>query len=407
MNHNLVSVQSRQLSGSQLQDRLLAELDDLFREIEDGTVKENTFTGCIALGLRSLPPLSENQSKQIKEVLLCATVATSQSARGRIPILSSVLNLIRSLWGSHDTNAHPALDSAKPKLLLLDQYGRVKRQDTSLTDGDQNSQVVSQEIQETDVKEFFDAQGEDYIWVLPYAWDIANRLDAVKKSDTDGDLALFLERRRRLNVRRPKSTLFEQSVQRYAAKISELYCDEKGDITNDKVLEAFIHALVTTLLNKTKAYWPTSPLLAIFDGLVATVMRPLLHKHRTAYMKSEMTTAAGVIVSGNIMGKIEELVTTPKWNETSQRLVVRYVKKAFQAQVWSLVWDRSAPYNRKYSRSPHLNAATLTNVGLLVRSFGDPVHLNKVMELLQPATTADELAQYVVDHFRSSAFIDH
>ena len=238
MNHNLVSVQSRQLSGSQLQDRLLAELDDLFREIEDGTVKENTFTGCIALGQRSLPPLSENQSKQIKEVLLCATVATSQSARGRIPILSSVLNLIRSLWGSHDTNAHPALDSAKPKLLLLDQYGRVKRQDTSLTDGDQNSQVESQEIQETDVKEFFDAQGEDYIWVLPYAWDIANRLNAVKKSDTDGDLALFLERRRKLNVRRPKSTLFEQSVQRYAAKISELYCDEKGDITNEKVIRS-------------------------------------------------------------------------------------------------------------------------------------------------------------------------
>ena len=120
-----------------------------------------------------------------------------------------------------------------------------------------------------------------------------------------------------------------------------------------------------------------------------------------------MTNTAGVIVSGNLMGKIEELVTTPKWNETSQRRVVRYVKKAFQAQLWSLVWDRYAPYNREYSKSPHLNAATLTNAGVLVRSFGDPVHLNKVMELLQPTSQAEELAQYVVDHFRSGAFIDH
>jgi hypothetical protein len=407
MNHKLNLVQLRELSGPQLQHRLLAELDGLFREIEDGTVKDNTFTGCIALGHRRLPPLNENQSKQIKEVLLCAPVAADQSAKSGIPILRSVFSLIRSLWRSHDTNAHPAQGGAKSISLLLDQYGRVKGKDASPTDVDQNSQVESQEIQETDVKQFLAAQGEGYTWALPYAWEIANRLNAVKKSDTDGDLALFFERRRKLNVRRPKTTLFEQSAQRYAAKISEVYCDEKGDIANEKLLEAFIRELVTTLLEKTKAYWPTSPLLAIFDGLVATVMRPLLHRHRTAYVQSEMTTATGVIVSGSTMGKIKELVTTPKWNEKSQRLVVRYVKKAFKAQVWSLFLDRYAPYNREYSRSPHLNTATLTNVGLLIKNFGNPVHLSKVMELLQSTNQADELAQYVVDHFRCGDFIDH
>jgi hypothetical protein len=56
MNHKLNLVQLRELSGPQLQHRLLAELDGLFREIEDGTVKDNTFTGCIALGHRRLPP---------------------------------------------------------------------------------------------------------------------------------------------------------------------------------------------------------------------------------------------------------------------------------------------------------------------------------------------------------------
>ena len=75
MNHKPNIVQLRQLGGPELQHYLLAELDGLFTEIRDGIVKENTFTGCIALGHRSLPPLNENQSKQIKEVLLCVSVA--------------------------------------------------------------------------------------------------------------------------------------------------------------------------------------------------------------------------------------------------------------------------------------------------------------------------------------------
>lgn len=422
MDHKPSLEQLRQLKGPELQDRLLAELDDLFGEIEDGIVKETTFTGCITLGDRGLLPLNENQSRQIKELLSCTppatgrpenggvpilSVATDRAEKGRIPILSFVSNLIRNLWGSHDTSAHPVQDGTKPSSILLDRYGRVKSEDTPTTDEGQTSQVQSQEIQAADVKHFFAAHGGDYTWVLPYAWDIANQLNAVKKSDTDGDLALFLEKRRKLNVRRPKTTLFEQSAQRYAATISELYCDQEGNITNEKSLEAFIRELVASLLDKTKAYWLTSPLLAIFDGLVAPVMRPLLHKHQTAYIQSEMITAAGVVVSGNTTGKIEELVTTPMWNETSQRLVARYVEKAFKAKMWFFFLDRYAPYNRDYSKSPHLNAKILPDVGLLVKDFGDPVHLSKVMELLQPTTQADELAQYVNDHFRGSDFIDH
>jgi len=57
------------LSGSQLQNRLLTELDDLLLEIEDGTVKEDTFTGCIALGDKNLPHLNENQSGEICKIL--------------------------------------------------------------------------------------------------------------------------------------------------------------------------------------------------------------------------------------------------------------------------------------------------------------------------------------------------
>ena len=54
MSHDLVPGGLRQLSGSQLQHRLLADLDGLLREIEDGTVKENTFEGCIAPGKSTL-----------------------------------------------------------------------------------------------------------------------------------------------------------------------------------------------------------------------------------------------------------------------------------------------------------------------------------------------------------------
>ena len=91
------------------------------------------------------------------------------------------------------------------------------------------------------------------------------------------------------NDRRPHA--FEQSVQCYAEKVSELYSDENGNITDEKSLEAFIDELVNSLLEGSRTYWPTSPLLAIFDGVIATVIRPLLHKHRTAHFQSKLTTA--------------------------------------------------------------------------------------------------------------------
>ncbi len=334
-------------------------------------------------------------------------MAAIQATKGRVHILSPVFNLIRNLWTSHDIDAHPVKEGAKPDSLLLDQYGRVKSKGASPAVVNDNSQAESQEIQEAGVKHFFASHGEDYSWVLPYAWDIANQLNAVKKSITDGDLALFLERRRKLNVRRPKTTLFEQSVQRYAVKISELYCDEKGEIINKKYLELFINELIAALLDKTKVYWPTSPLLAIFDGLVVPVIRPLLYKHQTAYIQSEITTADRVVVSGNTKGKMKELVASPRWNKTSQKMVVHYVEKAFKSNIWSFFMDRYAPYNREYSMSSHLNSASLSDVGLLVKSFGDPVHLSKLMSLLRPTNQADELVHYVVDHFRDSDFIDH
>lgn len=401
------SVQSRPLSNPRLQHRLLAELDDLFEKIEDGTVKENTFAGCIALGRRDLPTLDENQSKQIKDVLLCTPVAAHPSAIERIPILSSMFHRIWDLFASHETNEHPARNSAESHSSLVDEYGRVKNIGTPSTDGDQTSQRESRDIQEVDVKGFLVAHGEDYTWALPYAWDIAGQLDAVKKSEADGDVALFLEKRRKLNVRRPKSTTFEQSVQRYAARISELYCDENGDITDEKSLEIFIRELIDTLLDKTKAYWPTSPLLAIFDGLIATVIRPLLYEHQTAHMQSATTTAAGVVISENMVGTMEKLATAPKWNKTSQRSVERYVEKAFKAHVCSFFMDRYAPYNRDYAKSPHPDAAALTDVGLAVKGFGSPIHLKNIMELLQPTSQADGLVEYVFQHFRSDAVIDH
>ena len=80
-----------------------------------------------------------------------------------------------------------------------------------------------------------------------------------------------------------------------------------------------------------------------------------------------------MIVSGNTMAKLDELVTTRGWNETSQRLVTGYVKKAFKTQVWSLFLDMFAPYNREYARSEHLNAAALTDVGLLIQRFRRPI----------------------------------
>jgi len=49
----------------------------------------------------------------------------------------------------------------------------------------------------------------------------------------------------------------------------------------------------------------------------------------------------------------------------------------------------------------------LTDAGLPMKSFGDPVHLDKMMELLQPTNQADELVQYVSEHFRSNDVIDH
>ena len=407
MSHDLVPGELRQLSGSQLQHRLLADLDGLLREIEDGTVKENTFEGCIAPGKSNLHPLSEAQSRQIKDALSYKPVVTGKSEAGGLHILDSVLNLIRSLWGSHATDPQPASQGAAVDSLFLDRFGRVRTGEATPGDGTPDRQGEEHEISPGDVTQFFRTRGKEYKWVLPYAWDIANQLNAVQKSETEGDLALFFERRRKLNVQRPKATRFEQSVQRYAEKVSELYSDENGNITDEKSLEAFIGELVNSLLEGSRTYWPTSPLLAIFDAVIATVIRPLLHKHRTAHFQSKLTTAGGVIVSGNTMAKLDELVTTPGWNETSQRLVTGYVKKAFKTQVWSLFLDMFAPYNREYARSEHLNAAALTDVGLLIKDFGDPLHLDKIMELLKPTSQADELARFVVNHLRGDEFIDH
>ena len=407
MNQKVNLVSLRRLSGPQQQQHLLTDLDGLFREIEDGTVRDDTFTGCIALENRRLPPLDKDQSRQIKALLSCVAGSADQPAKSRIPILSSVFDLIRSLWGNDGTNRDIAEGGAASISGLLDGYGRVTASANAPTGGDRNSQPESGEIQERDVTQCLAAQGKDCRWVLPYAWDIANRLNAVKKSEAEGDLALFFERRRKLNVRRPKSTRFEQSAQRYAAMISELYCDEKGDIIDEKALEAFIRELVAILLHKTKAYWPRSPLLAIFDAVVAPVIRPLLHKHQTAYFQSETVAEGGVVTSGNAKSQKVELVTAPKWNEASKEKVVDYVKQAFKGQVWSFFMDRYAPYNREYTRSLHLDPATLTDAGYLVRGFGNPVHLNQVMDLVQPTGQADELAHLVTEHLRSDGFIDH
>jgi len=400
VNHDSNPVQIRHISSAQLQSRLIAELDDLFVEIEDGIVKENSFTTCIALGHKSLPPLNENQSRQIKEALFYKPGVALQLVETGPSILDAVFNFIRSLLGSGDKDINPEHGGAESNNMLLDQYGRVKSRDAVLDHS-------GQDIQEKDVETFFKSHGKDNAWVLPYSWDIANRLNSVKRAEVDGDLALFFERRRKLNVQRPKATCFEKSVQRYAAKVSELYSDEKGNITDERSLEMFVHDLVEKLLKKTKNYWPISPLLAIFDGVVATVLRPLLHRHRTVYFQNDMTTEAGVIVSGNTMAKSEQLVTTPKWNEEAQKSVARYVKKAIEAQVWSLFMDRYAPFNRDYSKSPHVDASKLSDAGLLVKSFGDPVHLDKVMELLQSTNQADDLVGYVSDHFRNDDIIDH
>ena len=120
-----------------------------------------------------------------------------------------------------------------------------------------------------------------------------------------------------------------------------------------------------------------------------------------------MVIEDGVVASANAKGQKVELVTAPKWNEASKERVVRYVRKAFKGQVWSFFLDRYAPYNREYARSPHLDSATLTDAGYLVRNFGNPLHLNQIMDLLQSTSQADELARHVTEHFRSDDFIDH
>jgi len=210
-----------------------------------------------------------------------------------------------------------------------------------------------------------------------------------------------------MNVRRPNATLFEQSVQRYAADISELYCDENGDIIDERSLEAFIHELVIMLLSKTRDYWSMSPLLAVFDGLVATVMRPLLYNHRTMRIPHQVTTESGMIISGNMMGQAEKLITTPKWNNDSLPLVEHYVEQAFKSQLSFFFLDRFAPYNREYSKSPHMGAECLTNASLLVKEFGSPIHLKQVMELVRSTGQEDELVEYVEKHFRSDDFLSH
>jgi len=408
VSHDSDLVQIGHLNGSQLQNRLLDELDDLLLEIEDGIVKESTFTGCIALGHNSLPPLNESQSRRIKEILYCEPDIANQLAEVRPPILNMVLEFIRGLWTSDDReSANSGRDGTESTLLLLDQYGRVKPSGEILDYSGRSDGREEQDVQEADVERFFSSCGDNCAWAIPYSWDIANRLRMVKQAEADGDLALFFERRRKLNVQRPKATRFEQSVQRYTARVSELYSDEKGNITDKPSLQALVNELVDRLLKASRIYWPMVPLLAIFDGLVATVLRPLLHRHRTVYFQSETISQTGVIVSGSATAKAEQLVTTPKWNEEAQKEVVDCVKKALKAHIWSLFMDRYAPFNREYSKSPHLNGATLTDVGLQIRGFGDPVHIGKVMELLQPTNEADELANYVSDHFRSDDIIDH
>ena len=54
---------------------------------------------------------------------------------------------------------------------------------------------------------------------------------------------MFSKKRKKLNVQRPKATRFEQSVQRYAMKVSELSYDDKSNITNKISLAAFVHEL--------------------------------------------------------------------------------------------------------------------------------------------------------------------
>ncbi|MCP3868760.1 MAG: hypothetical protein GY703_11820 [Gammaproteobacteria bacterium] len=407
MNQEIPKEMLRQLSGPQLQHRLLAELEELLGEIEDGTVRSDSFTGCIAIGNQILPPLNEKQSTQIKNVLSRTPTAITEAEKGGHSILSTVFHLIRNLWGPHSTGSGPARLSNDSLPSLLDEHGRIKRKDTGTTEDAGDGPLENHEIQLTELNSLFTAHGEKYTWALPYSWDIANKLNAVSHSDTEGDLALFLERRKKLNIRRPKATRFEQSAQRYAAKISELFTDENGNIISQESLETLIRELVSILLDKTRPYWPTRPLLAIFDGVVATIFRPLLHKHRTVHYQSRLVNATGVIQSGNTKMKTAELVTTPTWNEESQKRVQHYVKKAFKAQVWSLFIDRYAPYNREYARTQHLDATTLTHVGLAVKNFGNPVHLNQIMDLLQPTNQADELVQYVNNHFRSDERIDH
>jgi len=402
--------------SAKLQDRLLNELDSLFEEIEDGIVKDNAFVGCIALGQRDLPPLNERQSAQLRELLLTEPAVDARSEQheetehGGVAAIGFVLNLFHRLWHPKDTHHHSDHSTAKedqPFALLLDPDGRVKEMEINPAPGEKKDQTPGREISEADVKRLIKAHGKDYAWVLPYCWDIANRLGTVKGQEREGDVALFLEKRRKLNVRRPNATRFEQSLQRYAVMISELYCDEEGAVRDKKALEAFIRQLVTFLLNKTKVYWATTPLLAIFDAVVATVIRPLLFKHRTAHIPHQTTTDSGLIVVGNMLGKAEQLITEPNWNADSLTLVQHYVEKALKTHLTFFFFDQFGPYNREYAKFPHFDPTDLPNVGLPVKEFNKLVHLKQVVELIQPTAQADELIQYVEKHFRSDEFIGH
>ena len=142
MSHELIPVRHRQHIGPQLQHHLLAELDALFTEIEDGTVKDRTFTGCIALGHRDLPPLNKNRSREIKEAFCSAPATARQSEKaGGIPILTSVINLIRNLWGPRESHTNPVQNNTASVSIHLDRYGRVRCKPASPKDGKQNGQV--------------------------------------------------------------------------------------------------------------------------------------------------------------------------------------------------------------------------------------------------------------------------
>lgn len=395
MNNRQDSNSGTKATNQELIAELLGELHDCFGLFQDGIINDDTFVGGLPLAYLnadgSLQALTLEESRQIKYALADSSTHSKRPFGFALP---SFINWIQFLKGDDeklDKDAHdapsPAITGSDGKILPLPK------------DINPNSLIQAR------LKE----QGLPRLGAYWHA--INEKLEEKRLELQCGDLTPIDPDRNKLTAKRFNATPFERAAQEFSVRISSKFCDASGDIISPDLLEEFVNKLIDFLLEKTRSYWSTDPLLLLFDAIVVPVLRPMLYPHTTWISAHNFFSESGAFDVRQLANKRTSFETIPTWSVAAGQQALHFVEESLKHHlslrfIGLRLFDAFSPYNRKVHSSLHIDPSEYRGK---MRTFGPPVHTKDVMQLIQPVPKKpeEELVDRVMTYRSTEAGVWH